>query len=276
MEYRNDSEIWVFHLKRGGGHAVLNWIARNSDRQVFYLNNAFSRPLKARWRGEKIFRRITDPERFGGPGRRVFNFDLDPSASYRDVARMPKDVLLTNVENFRIDRLAAEPLLGPGAHRLIGHSRRRVTALVLRDAFNTFASVHQGKRRMRNRLNRFYSNHWKDYAREYLGMTGHLPSDTIMISFNSWFTDESYRGRIAEEIGLPHSDRGVDRLSQDGGGSSFSGQEFQDRAQEMDVLGRWRHFMDDDQYRSAFDEETVDLSNRIFGDITGGAITGRR
>jgi len=59
MEYRNDSEIWVFHLKRGGGHAVLSWIAHNSDRPVFHLNNAFSKPLKARWRGEKIFRRIT-------------------------------------------------------------------------------------------------------------------------------------------------------------------------------------------------------------------------
>jgi hypothetical protein len=276
MEYRNDSEIWVYHLKRGGGHAVLSWIARNSDRQVFHLNNAFSKPLKARWCGEKIFRRITDPDRYGGPGRRVFNVELDPSASYRDVARMPKEVLLTNVENFRIDRMAAEPLLGSNAHQLIGHSRRRVTVLVLRDAFNNFASVRRGKRRMRSRLSRFYSTHWKDYAREYLGMTGHLPADTIMISFNSWFSDESYRRRIAEQLGLPHADRGVDRLSQDGGGSSFSGQEFQDRAREMDVLDRWRHFMDDDEYRSAFDEETVELSNRIFGDITGGEITGRR
>jgi hypothetical protein len=276
MEYRNDSEIWVYHLKRGGGHAVLSWIARNSDRQVFHLNNALSKPLKARWRGEKVFRRITDSKRYGGPGVRVFNLDLDPSASYRDVARMPKEVLITNVENFRIDRIAAEPLLGSDAHQIIGRSRRRVTVLVLRDAFNNFASVRRGKRRMRNRLNRFYSIRWKDYAREYLRITSYLPADTIMISFNSWFADESYRRRIAEELGLPHSDRGVDRLSQDGGGSSFSGQEFQDRAREMDVLDRWRNFVDDDDYRSAFDEETVELSNRIFGDITGGAITGRR
>ena len=60
MDERNDLVIWVFHLKRGGGHAVVNWIARNMDRQVFHLNTAFSKPWKARWRGEKIFRRITD------------------------------------------------------------------------------------------------------------------------------------------------------------------------------------------------------------------------
>ena len=102
MDYRNDLAIWVFHLKRGGGHAVVNWIARNMDRQVFHLNNAFSKPLKARLRGEKIFRRITDPENYGGPGRRLYNVELPQGAGWRDVARMPKDVLLTNVENFRL------------------------------------------------------------------------------------------------------------------------------------------------------------------------------
>jgi len=100
MNYRNETAIWVYHLKRGGGHAVVNWIARNSDRQVFHLNNAFSKPLKARWRGEKVFRRITDPEHYGGPGRRLYNVELPPDAGWRQVARMPKDVLLTNIENF--------------------------------------------------------------------------------------------------------------------------------------------------------------------------------
>jgi hypothetical protein len=41
----------------------------------------------------------------------------------------------------------------------------------------------------------------------------------------------------------------------------------------MDVLNRWRHFVDDEQYRSALDDETIELSNRIFGDVTRGEIT---
>ena len=189
MNYRNELAIWVFHLKRGGGHAVVNWIARNMDRQVFHLNNAFSKPFKARWRGEKIFRRITDPDRYGGPGQRLCNVALPPAVGYREVARMPKEVLLTNVENFRLDRVWSEQLLGEGAGRLIGTSRRRVTVLVLRDAYNTFASVWQGKRRMRNRLHRVYSSQWKAYAREFLGETSFLPSDTVKVSFNAWFSD---------------------------------------------------------------------------------------
>ena len=268
MEYRNDLTIWVYHLKRGGGHAVVNWIARNLDREVFHLNNAFSKPLKVRWRGEKIFRRITDPDRYGGPGKRLYNVELPAGAGWREVARMPKEVLLTNVENFRLDRVPGEPLLGEAADGLIGASRRRVTVLVLRDAYNTFASVWHGKRRMRNRLHRFYRSQWKAYAREFLGQTSFLPEDTVKISFNAWFADDEYRRQTAATLGLDHADRGVDEVSSDGGGSSFSGQEFQNRARSMAVLDRWRQFIDDPEYVTAFDEETVELSRRIFGDVT--------
>ena len=268
MSYRNELTIWVYHLKRGGGHAVVNWIARNLDREVFHLNNAFSKPWKVRWRGEKIFRRITHPDRYGGPGKRLYNVELPAGTGWREVARMPKEVLLTNVENFRLDRIPAAPLLGAGADRLIGSSRQRRTVLVLRDAHNTFASVWRGKRRMRRRLHRFDRAQWKAYAREFLGETSFLPEDTVKVSFNAWFEDAEYRRRIADEIGLDHADRGVDEVSSDGGGSSFSGQEFQNRARSMAVLDRWRHFIDDPEYVAAFDEETVELSRRIFGDIT--------
>jgi hypothetical protein len=268
MDYRNELTIWVYHLKRGGGHAVVNWIARNLDRQVFHLNNAFSKPWKVRWRGEKIFRRITDPDRWGGPGQRLFNVELPPGAGHREVARMPKEVLLTNVENFPLDRIPEEPVLGNDADRFIGASRSLRTVLVLRDAYNTFASVWRGKRRMRKRLHRFYRSRWKVYAREFLGETSYLPDDTVMVSFNDWFSDPSYRQQKAEELGLDHVDRGIDEVSSDGGGSSFSGREFENRAREMAVLERWRHFIDDPEYVAAFDEETVELSRRIFGNVT--------
>ena len=272
MGHRNELAIWVYHLKRGGGHAIVNWIARNLDRQVFHLNNAFSKPLKVRWRGEKIFRRITDPERYGGPGQRLYNVELPAGTGWRDVARMPKEVLLTNVENFPLARVPGAALLGPGADRYIGSSRERKTVLVLRDPYNTFASVWRSKRRMRNRLHRFYRSQWKAYAREFLGETSYLPPGTMMVSFNEWFADGGYRRRLAEELGLEAVDRGVEEVSTDGGGSSFSGRERQGRASEMKVLERWRVFEDDPHYAAAFDEETVELSRRIFGDITDGAM----
>jgi hypothetical protein len=269
VEYRNDLEIWVYHLKRGGGHAVVNWIARNFDRQVFHLNNAFSKPLKARLRGEKVFRRITQPHRFGGPGRRLFNVEIPEGATWRDVAKMRKQVLLSNVENFPLEMVPREGLLTNGAERIIGRSRKKIHVLVLRDAFNTFASVWNGKRRMRDRLHRFYSPQWKVYAREYLGETCSLPEETVKISFNAWFSDREYRRGLAAALGLDHADRGRDEVTSDGGGSSFSGQAFHGRARDMAVLERWRHSADDPEYWAAFDEETLELSRRIFGDTIG-------
>jgi hypothetical protein len=121
---------------------------------------------------------------------------------------------------------------------------------------------------MRNRLHRFYSTQWKAYALEYLGETNYLPADTVKVSFNAWFADEDYRREMAGKLGLDHVDHGIDEVSGDGGGSSFTGQDFQSRARDMAVLDRWRHFIDDPEYVAAFDEETVELSTRIFGDVT--------
>jgi hypothetical protein len=121
---------------------------------------------------------------------------------------------------------------------------------------------------MRKRLHRFYSKSWKVYAREFLGETSYLPPDTIRVSFNHWFSDREYRRLKADELGLDHDDRGIDEVSSDGGGSSFTGQEFQHRAREMAVLDRWRHCIDDPRFIAAFDEETIELSHRILGDLT--------
>ena len=271
MDFRNDTEIWVFHLKRGGGHAVLTWLAKSAGRPVFHLNNVFSKPFKVRWRKERIFRAITDPARRDGKTR-VFGADLDPDLGWREVARMPKEILLCNLENFPLDRVPSEPLLTGGAASIIGESRRRINVLILRDAFNTFASVKKGKRRMRARLHRFYTPHWKVYAREFLGETAFLGPDTIMISYNRWFSDRDYRQEIAGRFGWTSHEESLDEVTGDGGGSSFTGQNYQSRARDMDVTGRWRHFADDPDYLAALDDETIQLSNRIFGDVTEGSI----
>ena len=265
MDYRNDTEIRVFHSKRGGGHAIMNWLGYSAVAPVFFLNNIFSKPGKVRSRKEKIFQRLIED---GG----TYNVELDPSATYRDLAEMHKPVLIYNIENFKLDQISREPLFDGGAEDIIGRSRQRFTVLVLRDAFNTFASVRRGKKRWQRRLATFYRQHWKAYAREFLGETAYLPPETVKISYNSWFGSESYRHEVVARFGFEYTDRGLNEVPQYGGGSSFSGQEFQNRATDMDVLNRWQHYIDDEAYRSALDRETIELSNRIFGDVTDGRI----
>ncbi len=265
MEYRNDTEIRVFHSKRGGGHAVMNWLGYSAGAPVFFLNNIFSKPHKVRRRKEKNFQRLIED---GG----TYGVDLDPAVTYRDVAEMHKPVLIYNIENFELDKISREPLFNGGAQEIIGRSRRRFTVLLLRDAFNTFASVRRGKKRWQKRLNTFYRQHWKGYAREFLGETSFLAPDAIKINYNKWFLSESYRREIVARFGFEYTEQGLNEVPQYGGGSSFSGQEFHNRAKDMDVLNRWQHFLDDEVYRSALDRETIELSNRIFGDLTEGRI----
>lgn len=273
MGFSNDTEIWVYHLKRGGGHAVITWILRASGRPAMHLNNVFSKPWKARWRAQRVFR--PRPLWYRGEGSvklRLSGVELDPSAGWREVARMPRDLLVLNVENFPLERVPREPLHGAGAERILGPSRRRITVLVLRDAPNTFASVVRGKRRMRARLGGFYRRHWKSYAREFLGETAFLPPDTVKVSYNAWFADPEYRRGIAARLGLADPDAGLDEVSAEGGGSSFEGTSADGRGRGMAVLERWRRVAEDPAWRAALDAETVELSTRIFGDVTGGLL----
>ena len=268
MSVRNQTEIRVFHLKRSGGHAIFNWIAYSTGRPVFSLNNLLARKL--RWRGRRVFKSVIEAAA-RDESKRTWRFELDPSLDYKQLADMPKDVLMWNVENVRMDSIPREPLykIG-GASKVLGQSAETKTVLILRDAFNTFASVHRGIRRRRARLKTFYAGHWKAYAREFLGETSFLPADTVKIRYNDWFRDEAYRRTISEQLGFDYTNEGLNEVRGYGGGSSFTGQEFDQQAQKMDVLNRWRHFKDDEMYRSAIDAETVDLSTRIFGDVTEG------
>lgn len=272
MKYRNETEIWIWHLKRGGGHAILNWMAQNAGRPLFHLNNCFSKPFKVRLRQQRIFRTISR-SLDAKSARRVFGLDLSPTTSWREIATMHKEILVCTLENVPLERAARETLYHGGAEKILGPSRERINILVLRDAFNTFASVRKSKRRMRRRLKTFYPEHWKRYAREFLGKTSFLPESTLKISYNHWFSSAEYRHDLALRLKLQTSENGLNILSTDGGGSSFSGQELQDRARELDVTGRWRHYLQDLRYLNALDAETIRLSDEIFGDITGGEIT---
>jgi len=186
---------------------------------------------------------------------------------------MHKEILVCTLENVPLERATEEDLYHGGAVKILGPSRERINIMVLRDAFNTFASVRKSKRRMRRRLKTFYPEHWKRYAREFLRESSLLPESTIMVSYNHWFSSAEYRRDLASRLKLPTSEIGLDTLSVDGGGSSFSGQELQDRAQSLNVMARWRHYRHDLSYLGALDPETIRLSDEIFGDITKGEIT---
>ena len=157
--------------------------------------------------------------------------------------------------------------------------------LVIRDPFNHFASVIKSNRyimpktkKMRNldiykRANEYAETKshpiidllkiWTDYANEADGNTNYI-QNKIVISYNDWFLNESYRKKISQRLHANSFNKGMNFVSVCGGGSSFDGKKYNGKGSEMDVLNRWKHYQNEEWFVELFNDEIVDLSERIF------------
>ena len=106
---------------------------------------------------------------------------------------------------------------------------------------------------------RVRTNSFKEYADYFLDESPYYP-----ILFDAWFSNKEYRVKICEDLGLHFTDIGKQSVSDFGGGSSFDLQEFDGKAEKMDVLNRYKLYKDNGQYKEFMeDEEAVELNNRI-------------
>jgi hypothetical protein len=140
--------------------------------------------------------------------------------------------------------------------------------LLMRDVFNQYASfMTQKLRRLGSRESKDFSQTYRKYAEEFLGKTEYL-EDKILVKYNQWFVDKSYRKKIIEKLGGVFTDANLQQVPAAGGGSSFDKQYYQHKAQEMKVLERWRPFFK--EYPNCLgniDSKCIELSNQIFGNI---------
>ncbi len=264
MEIVNDNELGVVGLQRCGQHAVIHWVlAQARGRRLFLndvrpLDNPFTsfsaREYEARGYWGRFDLRAEQAGRFTRKTWLVYNYEDEH----------PRRPFTAAFESRRTD------WLGPSA--------RRLGLLVLRDPFNFFASrLRWGRSSSAGWSKRpLKSEHaraelvalWKAHAREYLGDTRELPHERVLVSYNRWVTERAYRRELAEHLGLTFSDRGRTHVPDYGPGSSFDGRRYHWRAQRMQVLERFRHFLDDPFYRAIFDDvELLELSRRAFGEL---------
>ncbi|MGB3614080.1 MAG: hypothetical protein WBA10_09820, partial [Elainellaceae cyanobacterium] len=103
-----------------------------------------------------------------------------------------------------------------------------------------------------------------------LGETSLLKNKTIVVNYSSWFSDIDYRREIADQIEIDFSDEGLHDISKSGRGSSFDGDKFSGKADKMDVMNRWKSYVDHPLYRELLHtDELLHYSNRLFGHIPG-------
>ena len=260
----NGLELRAFALRRSGHHAVLRWILEQAGGWRWFLNDCAGEgnPFETCIR---VNSEVTAPD--GRPAHPPWEREAEGRLS-------KKGLLAYNYEDQDFRRVA--PRLDVRREAWVGRSRRRHDLLILRDPFNLFASklrwfYGQQHRPTLDEL-RTSVRLWKAYAEEFLGETHHLPNK-VPISYNAWFADQTYRAGLAERLGLPFSDRGLNQVARWGPalwGDSFDGLAYDGRAQDMDVLERWKRFRDDDLYLSlVVDERLLALSERIFGEVPG-------
>lgn len=254
----NQQEIRIIGLRRTGNHALITWIQEQATGTTQHLNNLI--PLENPYRYKYEHLRDYYPEH----GWQAERYRQEAIGNF-----VKKDWFLYSYEDHDLTQITSDSF--ERKHDLyVGHSQTRHDLLILRDPFNLFAS------RLKNDYldvaapGKSMVELWLDYAKEFVGETNYLTHNKLCVNYNQWANDVAYRQQVAEQLGLQFTDAGINKVGSWGGGSSFEGQEFCDRAHKMDVTNRWKHFLDDERYRQLFQHPKLwNYSEQIFGHIAG-------
>jgi len=144
------------------------------------------------------------------------------------------------------------------------------TLVIVRDPINQAASfLKLSDTDTRNIITAArFSEVWCEYAQEVLENSNYLGSNSekTSIIYDKWFQDQSYRKSLAHQMGLSGSEFGINRISTDGGGSSFDRREFDGNAEKMRVLERWHYYQKDGLFLEMIgDKRLRGLRKEIFG-----------
>lgn len=247
----NMKKVFIVNgLKRSGNHAIINWLRAHAKFEFHnnvipvrpILNGA---PLPSPFDSMGAFlesRMPCRPERMPFSWGRYIMFSLeDMDTTIRLFANLD-DLKLCNILILR------DP-------RNLFASRIRKAGIVNNPAYST------DKKSLQRVLDL-----WKIHAREFLGMTSRLEGKKVFIYYNTWFSSEAYRRKISQQLHLKFTDKGFNKVSNWGGGSSFDSTHFNGQSAGMNVLGRQQQLTDDEKIillSVLEDEELLELSERI-------------
>jgi len=224
-------KLFIVHgLKRSGNHAIISWLQAHEPRALFFNNLIPIAPIL------KAKADYPPPMPFEEWLKKKF-----PNALSRYLQLFGR-AMIVSLEDI--------PLL---RHPFTSIPVPFNNILIVRDPRNLFASrIRLGwpGDRPREVFPNEYGpdmqrvvNLWKDHAREVIGESTHL-DNKICVYFDTWFSNVDYRRAVSHKSGLKFTDRGLNQISEKGGGSSFDKTAFQNRSQSMDVLNRHEQLTD--------------------------------
>ncbi len=263
--YANEKEIRFVGLQRSGNHAIINWIYSQCSEPRCHLNW-----VKVDQNPFYCFQRRATVREFQKDLFTKFNINAEKIGLF---AR--KNLFMFSYEDESLEKIVSEKF-EKNHDMWIGRSKKRYDLLLLRDPFNLFASrlkkeddIIENKYSLRKESERkILSGLWKEHAKEFIGETSSLKNSKVCVNYNKWVADKDYRKEIARLLDLEFTDAGFEEVLHIGGGSSFDRIKYNQKASDMKVLERWKHYIDDNDFLDIFkDREIIDLSRKIFGEI---------
>jgi hypothetical protein len=193
----------VHHMKRSGGHAVINWLLESEKGSVFFNNDIPIQPI------------LTGQASLPDGSASLEDWARHkPPVAQRAIARAP--ALFVSLEDHGPE---VKPFQHPDT----------ILVVILREPESLFAS--RIRKASTSSLKAYDYNDsttldrairlWKEHARLVLGLAP-LPSPYIGVLYDAWLVSDPYRDALAREFGLSAPRPPSLKMTSEGGGSSFA------------------------------------------------------
>jgi hypothetical protein len=262
--------FFAVHPRRSGSHAILRWLMGHGTKS--FLANTNVGAHHAVWSYRPSAWLLPNPIGAKEDGL-IYNEPKpwDPRVSAELFEQVyDKDISIYCVENAPI-----EDVEHTWNRFIYGRAEKTHTIVILRSFWNTMASKLEAlkyaqTRAQPGRVGAAYRptdvKGWTRYARAVKALLDKMDSRPIVpILFDPWFEDPQYRRSIERKLLLEESDEGLQVVTNYGRGSSFDLRDFQGKAQQMDVLNRWKT-VGEWPTECLTAEEAHELDRLLFGD----------
>lgn len=229
--------IRFLHMRRAGGHAVIDWFQRSLYPDVWWYHNSLSinaRQARTFWHrgGDEKTRLTAEPKHV------LWSLE-DPNRGRSDPA-----------EAVPIAEVAAE-------HWVRWLPEPDHTVLILRDFYNCVSSRLEAEKKP-GAKKRFWREGdeqvWIDQARWALDH----PEQVVL--FNRWLSDDAYRADVKDRYGMNYAPY-TSKVQKFGGGSSFTG--YTTPADHRALSNRFLSFRD--ELKALESTEIRSLNALLFG-----------
>ena len=213
MEVINKKEIAVFGIKRSGNHAIIFWLMHHLGKNSIHLNDVtgmspYDNCTEININGLSLWQCKPDIRNLFRSSSRQGGIEYskkDKSVNWSFIRNFsPKDCLILSYENKFLEYNAYAEFVQDHDFQ-VGRSKQRYRVVVLRDAFNLFASLWRAPFIMTEDIATCVEI-YKQYAELFFSTDRQKEMNVICINYNKWFSSASYRIELAGQFGVTIND----------------------------------------------------------------------